>query len=56
MKVTPERIKALMARVTVTIVKHTEPTTHLVAIAWLDGAFHIFIKVSRINCFIHIDC
>ena len=47
MKVTPERIKALMARVTVTIVKHTEPTTHLVAIAWLDGSFQLAVNVNK---------
>ena len=47
MKVTPARIKALMARVTVTIVKHTEPTTHLVAIAWLDGSFQLAVNVNK---------
>ena len=47
MKVTPERIKALMARVTVTIVKHTEPTIHLVAIAWLDGSFQLAVNVNK---------
>ena len=47
MKVTPERIKALMARVSVTIVKHTEPTTHLVAIAWLDGSFQLAVNVNK---------
>lgn len=47
MKVTPERIKALMARVTVTVVKHTEPTTHLVAIAWLDGSFQLAVNVNK---------
>ena len=47
MKVTPARIKALMARVSVTIVKHTEPTTHLVAIAWLDGSFQLAVNVNK---------
>lgn len=47
MKVTPERIKALMARVTVTVVKHTDPTTHLVAIAWLDGSFQLAVNVNK---------
>ena len=47
MKVTPTRIKALMARVAVTIVKHTDPTTHLVAIAWLDGSFQLAVNVNK---------
>ena len=47
MKVTPERIKALMARVTVTTVFHDEPTKHAISIAWLDGSFKLAENVNK---------
>ena len=47
MKVTLERIKALMARVTVTTVFHDEPTKHAISIAWLDGSFKLAENVNK---------
>lgn len=47
MKVTPERIKALMARVTVTTVFHEVPTKHAISIAWLDGSFKLAENVNK---------
>ena len=47
MKVTPERIKALMARVTVTTVFHDDPTKHAISIAWLDGSFKLAENVNK---------
>lgn len=46
-KVTPEQIEALLTRVDVHTTTAQHPTPHVVAIAWLDGSFHLGTAISK---------
>lgn len=46
-KVTPERIKELLARVQLHFTFGETPTKHVRADAWLDGSFHLATAMSK---------
>ncbi|WNO24163.1 hypothetical protein Scuro_02 [Acinetobacter phage Scuro] len=46
-KITPEHIDELMKRVTVRIHTGETPTPHVMAVAWLDGKFHLATAISK---------
>lgn len=46
-KITPERIKELLGRVTVHTTTGAHPTPHVTATAWLDGKFFLATAISK---------
>lgn len=46
-RVTKEQIEALFNRVEVQTTTCATPTPHVVAIAWLDGKFHLGTAISK---------
>ncbi|OTG85826.1 hypothetical protein B9T31_09530 [Acinetobacter sp. ANC 4558] len=46
-RVTKERIEALLNRVEVHTTTCDTPTSHVMAVAWLDGKFHLGTAISK---------
>lgn len=46
-RITKEQIDALMDRVEVHTTTCQQPTPHVMAIAWLDGKFHLSTAMSK---------